>query len=160
MRIWIVRHGAAIDPYTAGSDQARWLTDEGRASVRAVGALLADEGARPTQIFVSPLVRAVQTAELIAGALGWRDGAIGVNPALSPERGTTAQALAPLDALNEDAQVFLVSHEPRVRILCGHLLGEPRGPGFMTAGVTAIDWDGARGRLAYRVDPMALRVVR
>lgn len=157
MRVCIVRHSTAIDLYEAASDDARWLTAEGRARAGRVGALLG-ERLRPTHMFASPLVRAVQTAEILAGALGY-EGALPSVTALGPERGTTAQALAVLEGLPRRAEVVLVSHEPRVRLIAGQLLGLDRVPGFRTCSACILDGAPDEGRFAFWVDPVALRVV-
>ena len=69
MRVLLVRHGEAVSPDVA-RDAERWLTERGRAITHAVA-----EALRPTvtvgHIFTSPLVRAVQTADLLASGLGF-----------------------------------------------------------------------------------------
>jgi phosphohistidine phosphatase len=64
--IFIVRHGAAEGDHPLG-DEARALTREGRAAFRALASEIGPElGLRG--IVSSPLVRAVQTAEILADA--------------------------------------------------------------------------------------------
>jgi phosphohistidine phosphatase len=59
--IWFLRHGDAED---SAPDEARRLTDEGRAQARAAGAALAQHGKPPELCLTSPRVRARETAEL------------------------------------------------------------------------------------------------
>ncbi len=64
----LVRHGRTLA--NAGGILAGWehgvhLDDHGRAAAGAVGARLAGRGLRPVRVVSSPLVRAVETAELV-----------------------------------------------------------------------------------------------
>ena len=72
MQIYIIRHGKALDHHDprATSDAMRWLVDEGRDEVTTMATLLARLGVRPDLVLSSPLVRARETAEIIADALG------------------------------------------------------------------------------------------
>jgi phosphohistidine phosphatase len=160
MRILLVRHGPAVDPYAAPTDETRWLTDEGRRRVRLVARALADAGLRFTRIYTSPLVRTVQTAELLAAAQPGFDGPIEVHRPLAPEHGSTAQALAPLDRAGEDDVLALVTHEPKVRILAGHLTGLASFPAFRTAAACLVVHDGTRGRFEWMMDPESGELAR
>jgi phosphohistidine phosphatase len=65
VRLFIVRHAEAApgDP-----DELRRLTRAGRAAARALGDRLAEQ--RPDAVLTSPLLRARETADLIAKACG------------------------------------------------------------------------------------------
>jgi phosphohistidine phosphatase len=65
----LVRHGEA-EGAGFGGDEHRALTEEGRRYVRAVGGLLVGLPEAIDVVITSPLVRAVQTAEILTGALG------------------------------------------------------------------------------------------
>ena len=69
MNLYLVRHGLANWPSWPGSDAERALTLAGERIIRAEGAALARLGLQPDLILHSPLVRARQTAELLAEAL-------------------------------------------------------------------------------------------
>jgi len=152
MRVLIVRHGEAIDPYGVDTDGHRWLTERGRRTVRTVANFLDGEGVRFDRVFVSPLVRAVQTAEILTGPVGF-DGPLHVWAALAG--GTTAQALAALDEVEDpDATVALVGHEPLARSMAAHLTGVANYPGFRTGAVcVATRGQGSAGRFDWAVDP-------
>ncbi|QDE69734.1 MULTISPECIES: SixA phosphatase family protein [Myxococcus] len=78
-----IRHAVAEDSHVLG-DEARALTPEGRAAFRHHARKLAR--LTPLRgIITSPLVRAVQTAELLAEAFGV--SGVEVHPALLPQRG-------------------------------------------------------------------------
>lgn len=75
--IYLVRHGESewnVAQRTQGQTRHPRLTEHGRAQAQtAARALLADIGSTPVSCVVSSdLVRAVQTAEIIAGVLGAR----------------------------------------------------------------------------------------
>jgi phosphohistidine phosphatase len=110
LNLYLVRHGLANWPSWPGSDAERPLTPEGERIIRAEGAALARLGLRPDLVLHSPLVRARQTAELLAEALGLADR-VRAHELLSP--GFDHKALkkllrqhAKLDAL------MLVGHAP------------------------------------------------
>ncbi|HEY6097514.1 MAG TPA: phosphoglycerate mutase family protein, partial [Candidatus Deferrimicrobium sp.] len=69
MRIYLVRHSEAVDRVPAMPDGARHLSARGRASFREMARRFRDAGGDPTRIFSSPLVRAVQTAEILSETL-------------------------------------------------------------------------------------------
>jgi phosphohistidine phosphatase len=159
VRVLVMRHSTAVDPYEAPTDETRWLTSEGRARMRVVTPVLRDALGPITHMFTSSLVRAVQTADLLGEGLGFQ-GAITVHRALAPEFGTTAQALSVLEGLDPKATVVLVTHAPKVRVLAGHLSGEGKLPGFRTASACCIDIDrNGAGKIAFWLDPTAAQIL-
>ena len=120
------------------SDADRVLSPRGRDETRALGRALLDRGLLPDRIVTSPLVRAVQTAELLAGVLSY-PAVVGCDPALIPEgdpwRAETALAEA-------EGLIIAVTHEPIVRVIAARLLGIASHPPFRTSGAVLID--GAR----------------
>lgn len=159
MRILLVRHAQAGNPAQTADDY-RWLTSQGRETMRGVTGALEELGLRWTHIYTSPLVRAVQTAEILASP-PWFAGPVEVNRGLAPEEGTTARALSPLDTVDDDAFAVFVGHEPRIRVLAGHLLGVDRFPAFRPGAVCALRWTpGAAAELEWRLDPDERRPIR
>lgn len=69
MRLYIVRHAEAENMPPAASDEERALTDKGRESVPPIGKLLNLLEIAPDIIWTSPVLRARQTADLLAGSL-------------------------------------------------------------------------------------------
>jgi phosphohistidine phosphatase len=65
-----LRHGDAEPAPAGGTDFDRRLTDKGVRQARRVGKALARLNVRPEAIISSPLVRARQTAEIVADQLG------------------------------------------------------------------------------------------
>ena len=83
MRIYLVRHAESVDRIPGMPDAARYLSAGGRASFREMARRFRDAGGRPTRIFTSPFVRAVQTAEILSEALQYF-GEVAAAPQLVP----------------------------------------------------------------------------
>ena len=70
MEIYLLRHGIAVEREEhSGPDGERALTSEGRRKVRHVAQAMRAMRLSFDIIFSSPLVRALQTAEIVAGTL-------------------------------------------------------------------------------------------
>lgn len=121
MFLTLVRHGEAGQPPAQLGDAGRCLTPLGRRQARATGAALAEQGVRPSHVWSSPLVRAVQTAELIVAALD-HDGPVTISPDLYPSSEPDNLA-GELTALADDADVLLVGHQPFMSAAASGLLG-------------------------------------
>ena len=159
MKVLFIRHSLAVDPYDAPTDEMRWLTSEGRERMRAVSAALVEAGLRYDRVYTSPLVRAVQTAEILVQCHPNFDGPLEVHAPLAPDRGTTAQALSPLDDLDEgEAVVVFVGHEPKIRVLAGHLAGLGSMPGFHPGTVCMVELREGSGSFGWMMDPRTRRL--
>lgn len=127
MNIFILRHGQAETQIT--TDEARQLTDKGRADTARVMSVRAPDMASLAQIWASPLVRAQQTAAIAASSFPHIH--VQTTDLLVPE--ANPQAL--IDWLgrllrNEsdaDKSILLVSHQPFVGALVNKLCGKPDG---------------------------------
>jgi phosphohistidine phosphatase len=125
MRVLIVRHATAEDASdNAGGDEARTLTKDGRRKLRAAAAGLREVVKGVDVLATSPLVRAVETAEMVAEAFD------GVKPCkideLKPGKPVKG-VLQWLQGQAADATVALVGHEPQLGLLVSWLLsGEQR----------------------------------
>lgn len=155
-----MRHGEAVDMRSAPTDALRWLSDAGRRSTHRVGKALARLDLPYSCIYTSPLVRAVQTAEILAATHPGFDGPIEVHPALASEEGTTAQALEPLDHAGEHDVVVLVTHMPKVEILGAHLCQMQHFASFRTAAASLIEVDQGVGAFRWMLDPETLELQR
>lgn len=117
----MIRHAEAIDETLELRDVMRHLTAAGRTQATSLGDRLRWHDCTPTHIWTSPLVRAVQTAELVATGLA-STIPVEVMPALAP--GESARSvLAALQALAADACVLLVGHEPGISGIGSLLVG-------------------------------------
>lgn len=110
MQVFLVRHAEAVDETLALRDPYRHLTPRGRTQARALGDRLRWHDCLPTRIWASPLVRAVQTAELVAHGLN-ADTQVEIVPALAPD-GNARELHQAVRALSVLEAVMLVGHEP------------------------------------------------
>jgi len=67
-RVFVARHGEALYESDLLSDAGGWLSPRGRQQAKDLAATLAPE--RISRVWASDMARAVQTAEIVAGALG------------------------------------------------------------------------------------------
>ncbi len=119
MRLYFLRHATASD--VAPNDQLRELTNEGRDEARIAGAALSALEVKPSHILSSPLVRANQTATIVAKALGFR-GAIESTDTL--KNGVpTRELLKTLKAYGPETELLLVGHMPSLSEHIAHLVG-------------------------------------
>jgi phosphohistidine phosphatase len=118
--LFLVRHADAGDPMAwPGPDDLRPLSDKGRRQATRLGRHLASIGAQVDAVISSPRIRALQTAEIVAEALGLR---VTVDRRLAepldPEivEAIVADAGAP-------ARPMLVGHDPDITDLVVALTG-------------------------------------
>ena len=136
MKVFLVRHADAVDRTGSMPDAVRHLTARGRLSSREAAARLKNEGIGPSRILTSPLVRAVQTADILAEHLVFA-GEVIPAPQLSP--GFDADALNELlDAFPGDREVALVGHEPDLGRILSQLLSLPSRYAMPKAAVAAL----------------------
>ncbi len=132
-QVWLMRHGLAEDPDTAGSDEERALAELGRQQVAAAAAWLRERSPAPTLIWHSPLRRAEETAHAFAESLGW-PVAPEVQPLLAP--GMSAARLFGAIAASKAPIVLCVGHQPDIGAAIHDALGGGRfsvAPGTIAA---------------------------
>jgi phosphohistidine phosphatase len=155
-----MRHGPAEEAAESGIDGDRALTASGRERVRKVAKALLDAGEEPLNIFTSPLVRAAQTAEIVAIVtnLDGRTGTVSARREIAP--GASALGLVRRWASERRRRVMLVGHEPDLSGLVAGLLGTAMGQPFEKAMVVAlhIPPDAAPGRLRFLLEPKTLHL--
>jgi phosphohistidine phosphatase len=128
MMLLLVRHAEAA---SGTPDELRPLTPEGRAQARSLGERLRAEGVDASVVLTSPLLRARETGELLARALG-ADSA--VDERLAP--GATAERVAEA-AVERGGTVIAVGHQPDCSRVVAALTGQPE-PDFPPASSVAI----------------------
>jgi phosphohistidine phosphatase len=122
MKLFIVRHawaGEHGDPQYP-DDRLRPLTADGRKRFAAVAQKLVARGLTPEIIATSPLVRCVQTAEILAKELP--KARLLEVPALSP--GSDLATMIQWTTQQEADSVAWVGHAPDVGYLAAALIGE------------------------------------
>jgi len=122
MNLFVLRHGKA-EQSSDRADGKRALTGEGKDEMRKIGKWMQQKKFRFDVIATSPLIRAYETAEIVARSLGQK------------ERFVVWEELGPggdLDTLSyrisrygEDTAIILIGHEPMLsmfisRIISGH----------------------------------------
>jgi phosphohistidine phosphatase len=159
MKLYVMRHGPAEEQSNSGVDGDRTLTPSGRTRVQAVAETLSQLGEEPLLVLSSPLVRAVQTAEIVAlvTKLGEREGSMEVRRAIAP--GGDSAALAHALVAEGRKRVMFVGHEPDLSELVATLVGS-FGRAFDKAMVVGLHLpsETGRGRLRFVLEPKTLKL--
>ena len=140
MDLFLIRHAHAVDG-DGMRDDDRPLSKEGRKQALDVGAALARQKVRLARIVTSPLVRAVETAELIAVTIGF-DGGLEVCDAMRPDGGWKHLQREVLEAHDRAAPLALVGHEPSIGHFLSKLL-QQKGLSMSKGNVVRLDWQDA-----------------
>jgi phosphohistidine phosphatase len=125
MIIHLIRHAEAIERTPDIAEDHRYLTRKGRNRFRKVAVALRKSGAEPDLIFSSPLIRAVQTAEILSQALKFKKELV-ITPLLA--HGFTRRQLDELlEQYPKAKEIALVGHEPELGEVTAELLatGQP-----------------------------------
>jgi phosphohistidine phosphatase len=150
MLFQLIRHADAVD---SRPDHARPLSAHGRAQIGALAKFLRRSGAfSPEELWHSPLVRARESAELLAQALHFK-GPVREVSGLQPEDepADIARALARCEH-----PVALVGHEPHLSALASLLVvGAGAPPAFvMKKGATlGLERAGSRWLVRWHITP-------
>jgi phosphohistidine phosphatase len=149
--LYFLRHGKAGSP-RPNDDDARELTEKGRAALRAAAPVWRRLRVRPDVVISSPLPRALQTAELFCEAVG---GEPIVDDALRP--GATWGRMARAITAHGDAdRLMFVGHEPDLSAAMVELSGAA-SIRLRKGGLGCLEFDGvpepASGELAWLLDP-------
>ena len=165
MKIVIIRHGTAeeLETKSGRDDASRNLTREGRKKMAKAAKGLVRMTPKVDLIATSPLIRAVQTGEIVAKAYG---GTRTVQIAALSPRKPPANLIEWLNAHPPDATVALVGHEPHLGTVIGWLttgLQESfvvlkKGGAALIESETPVA--PGRGKLHWLVKPSELRKLR
>lgn len=154
MKLYVMRHGPAEDFAASGLDGDRALTESGRERVKLVARLLKESDEAPRTIISSPLVRALQTAEIVASEIGVAH--VETSRDLAP--GGNAHAFVMALARDDKKRAMVVGHEPDLSTLVEALLGtfEHDMLKAMVVGLQVRD----DARLRFVLDPKAVHIER
>jgi phosphohistidine phosphatase len=161
--LYLVRHGLAEERGDMWPDDSkRPLTEEGMAGLQKATRGLARLGVSLDIVLTSPLVRARQTAEIVAGGLTPRPAVVNVE-SLTPE-GNYAAVVADLEKHARKTRIGLVGHEPAIGELASRLIGSRHPIEFKKGAVCRIDVDemppAGPGNLRWLLTPKILRSLK
>ena len=158
--LYLVRHAIAAARGPEWPDDAlRPLTDSGISRFKKVVEGLATMNLIVDEVLTSPLVRARQTADLLASGLPDHPP-VKVLEALAPEH-APARVFEAVARVARGRRVALVGHEPGLGELAALLIGARRTIPFKKGGVCRIDVETAvaprSGTLVWFATPRILR---
>lgn len=161
--IYLVRHAVAAERGDAWPDDTkRPLTAEGMARMEKAARGLARMEVGFDLILSSPLVRARQTADVLAAEFDPPPPIINTD-ALAPGA-EYADLVAALQKHARKPRVALVGHEPDIGELAARLIGSRHAIEFKKGGVCRIDLDeippNGPGDLRWLMPPKFLRAIR
>jgi phosphohistidine phosphatase len=131
--LYLLRHAEA-EPH-CDDDFSRRLTEMGYKQARQVGCIMKEQCLRPDLILSSPVIRARDTAGIVAKFLGKIDvtqvpwAACGMNP---------DRALDELASYSKFKSILLVGHEPDFSTLIASLIGLLRSPSIQVGKASLI----------------------
>ncbi|RYZ37646.1 MAG: histidine phosphatase [Myxococcaceae bacterium] len=138
MRLFLVRHGEAAETPEGLGDEARALTAKGRVNIAQHFASLSERMGPISLILTSPLVRTVQTAQILSSAAKY-EGILRAHPCLLPEK--PVGSVDPVLKEHKEENLVLVGHQPSMGALAAHLLGLQSFPKPVNPGtVIAMEW--------------------
>jgi phosphohistidine phosphatase len=160
--LYLIRHGIAAargDEYP--DDSKRPLTSRGISRLKKEAKALDDLGVELDLVITSPLVRARQTADVIAESLKSKP-TVTTSDALAPA-GTPAGIMQELGKHARKARVALVGHEPNIGELAARLVGARKPFEFKKGAICRIDFEvlppKGLGELRWFVPPRMLRAI-
>jgi phosphohistidine phosphatase len=154
MKFYVMRHGPAEDFSASGRDADRALTPSGRDRVRDVAQALLDAEEAPNVILTSPLVRARQTAEIVAVVTGLaaRGGAIETSHEIAP--GGDGVGLMRALVQGHRKRAMIVGHEPDLSAIVLSLTS--RRVEMLKALVVGLSVNDDGTRIRFVLDPKSL----
>ncbi len=162
-QLYLIRHGLAEERGDAWPDDAkRPLTDKGMSQMRKAAHGLARLGVSVDVVLSSPLVRARQTAEIVASALEPRPSLLNVDSLATD--GSYPAVIADLEKHARKTRIALVGHEPALGELAARLIGSRHAIEFKKGAVCRIDIDdlppAGPGDLRWLMTTKILRAIR
>ena len=124
MQLYVVGHGIAAEGGEGISDEWRPLTDKGRRRFQKTARAFGKLGRKLDLILTSPQIRAVQTAEILAGET--EHGEVAILPELDPKFDGAAVRSAIASRAGEAEAVAVVGHQPQLTSVLAALSGVPQ----------------------------------
>ena len=160
MEIYLMQHGEA---YPQDRDPERSLTPRGEDQIHTSGKALGKLGVSVDLIVSSPKKRARQTAEIVAGELGYSKEAIEVTETLEP-LAPSEDSIGYLRRFDDRKKVLLTGHLPSLAEIASNLISEGRHISihFEMGGICRIDveeFPTHGGNLCWILTPRHLRLL-
>ena len=158
--LYLVRHAIAAERGDEWPDDTkRPLTKRGISRFRECVTGLGELEVAVDEVFTSPLVRAKQTADILAAGMD-RKPPVKMLNALAPGH-TAKDVMTQLAKAAKRRRIALVGHEPDLGELAAHLIGANRAIPFKKGGVCRVDVESLTSRsvgtLIWFVGPKVLR---
>ena len=166
MELYLLRHGLAVEPGTAGfeEDAVRPLTGKGRRQLRKIAGAIKKLEPEFDLILSSPLQRAKQTAEIVADKLKLKKR-LKFSNALAPAGAATILVRQLTREKPAPKKVLLVGHEPDLGRLLSLLAsgGHDLQVDFKKAGLCKLEIEklhaGKCAALAWLLTPKQLKMM-
>ena len=161
--LYLVRHAIAAERGSEWpDDNKRPLTERGISRFKEAVKGLRRMDVTLDEIFTSPLLRAKQTAELLAAGVEGKPS-VKVLEALAPGH-SPASVMTQLARAAKRRRIAIVGHEPELGELAAHLIGAGRALAFKKGGICRIDLGSLSSKraasLAWFLPPTVLRRVK
>jgi phosphohistidine phosphatase len=165
MNLYFIRHGIAeeLGEKNEFSDEKRSLTRDGQKKMRGAARGMARLGIELDVLFTSPVVRAMETSEIIAAELGLKSNTIRQTPYLAPGAQHT-ELLTELKG-QEATSVALVGHQPDLGDLVSRIVAGSGGLSIdlRKGGICCVEVTetvpSLRGDLVWLLTPKQLRLL-
>jgi len=165
MELYIIRHGLAhpLGHKNDFTDEKRTLTSVGRDRIREVARGLRKLGVKPEMMLTSPLVRAQETADIIADLVGVDRQMLLTTANLAPEF-SSGDLFAEIKEKHVES-IALVGHEPDLGELAGQIISgqDQFALPLKKGGTCCIDVTETvptfKGTLSWLLTPKQLRII-
>jgi phosphohistidine phosphatase len=162
MDIYFLRHASANHYNPAGDDDKRPIDKTGEQQSHDVGRALAALVPKLDVIISSPLTRAMQTAEIVAGELGHNDKIV-ADGALRPEAGYEEFEALVARYGKKDA-IMVVGHNPSMTEFLIRMLSGAESAEFIDfkkGAVAKVEKDGSQpAMLKWCMTPKVIRAIQ
>ncbi len=158
MKLFLIRHADAVDyeTDTVKEDDYRFITSKGRDITVQVAESLKDKLRDLDKIYMSPLIRAVQTAEIFATILKFGNEAEPVNELRNESTISSLQQLIKKNSALRS--IALVGHEPKMGLLVKSFSDKNNLDDFRKSSVCLIDFNtkAERGKFIWYFDSKSM----
>ncbi|MBN1633434.1 MAG: histidine phosphatase family protein [Ignavibacteria bacterium] len=163
MKVFLIRHAEAIDyeTETVRNDEYRYITPKGRKTSISVFRKIKEEFLTLEKIYSTPLIRGVQTAEILATSLKFKFDVEVVNELLFGSPPSGVADLIKRNAIFES--IAFIGHNPMMSELV-KILSDRKDEQFefKKSGVCCIDYNvsNGNGKFQWYINPKTLEIIK